>query len=266
MSLGNQWPGYMHTNLSVETCEQMLDEFYEAGGNFIDTANNYHDEQSEMIIGEWMEKRQNRDEIVLATKYTGPYLARNAKGGGVDPYGDHGLPINTAGNHKKSLKHSFERSLQKLRTTYVDILYLHWMAWDSSVEEVMRALDDLVRAGKVLYLGISDTPAWWVAEANRYAKDHALTPFAIYQGYWNLASRDMERDIVPMCRAHGMAIAAYGVLGQGAIKPKSELGQKGRGEHHTSEATTKISETLDDLAQEIGNCTVTDRELSSSGR
>lgn len=103
---------------------------------------------------------------------------------------------------------SVEASLKKLRTSYVDILYLHWWDFDTSVEEVMNGLHILVQQGKVLYLGISDTPAWIVSKANQYARDHGKTPFAIYQGMWNILERSFERDIIPMARAEGTAAAS----------------------------------------------------------
>lgn len=101
---------------------------------------------------------------------------------------------------------SVNASLKKLRTDYIDILYLHWWDWDTSVEEVMNALHNLVASGKVLYLGISDTPAWVVSKANQYARDHGKTPFVVYQGAWNVMERSFERDIIPMARSEGRYI------------------------------------------------------------
>jgi len=250
MSLGDQWTGMMGSAVGPEESEKLLDLFYESGGNFIDTANNYQHEQSEIIIGEWMEKRGNREEIVLATKYTTFPLDRVD-----DRYEDHGLAVNFGGNHKKSLRWSVERSLKKLRTDYIDLLYLHWWEYSTSIEEVMRSLDDLVRSGKVLYLGISDTPAWIVSECNRYAKEHGLTPFSVYQGNWSLALRDMERDIIPMCRAHGMAIAPYGVLGSGKFKTRHELEERANSLRANTKPTEKqmqMCDALEEVAKEVG--------------
>ena len=112
------------------------------------------------------------------------------------------------GNNSKSLNISIDASLKKLRTHYVDILYVHWWDYTTSVEEVMNSLHNLVVQGKVLYLGVSDTPAWIVSKANQYARDHALTPFSIYQGAWSILQRDFERDIIPMARAEGMCSSA----------------------------------------------------------
>ena len=103
----------------------------------------------------------------------------------------------------KSLHLSVEESLKNLRTSYIDILYVHWWDHVTSIEEVMNGLHNLVVQGKVLYLGISDTPAWVVSKANQYARDHGKTPFVIYQGLWNVMKRDFEREIIPMARAEG---------------------------------------------------------------
>ncbi|KAI9568597.1 NADP-dependent oxidoreductase domain-containing protein, partial [Boletus coccyginus] len=98
---------------------------------------------------------------------------------------------------------NLEESLKKLRTSYVDIFYVHWWDWETSIEEVMDGLHTLVQQGKVLYLGVSDTPAWIVSQANQYARDHGKTPFVIYQGLWNVTDRSVELEIVPMCKALG---------------------------------------------------------------
>ena len=111
------------------------------------------------------------------------------------------------GNNLKSLHNSVNASLKKLRTDYIDILYVHWWDYTTSVEEVVDALHNLVVQGKVLYLGISDTPAWLVAEANAYARLSHKTPFVIYQGKWSIIDRDFERDILPMCVSQGTSRA-----------------------------------------------------------
>lgn len=107
---------------------------------------------------------------------------------------------------------SVEASLKKLKTTYIDLLYLHWWDYSTPVEEVMNGLHKLVMQGKVLYLGVSDTPAWIVAKANAYARTHGKTPFVIYQGAWNVFSRDMEREIIPMAQSEGEK-SSHGVCG-----------------------------------------------------
>ncbi|ORY92761.1 NADP-dependent oxidoreductase domain-containing protein [Leucosporidium creatinivorum] len=216
MSIGGAWSEFMGT-MDKESSFKLLDAFVEAGGNFIDTANNYQDEESETFLGEWMTERKNRDRIVLATKFTTNYRA----------YADgKNESINNSGNHKKSLQLSLRDSLKKLQTDYVDILYLHWWDWTTSIEEVMHSLDILVKQGKVLYLGISDTPAWIVSAANTYARDHGLTPFVIYQGRWSLLDRSFERDIIPMARQFGLALAPWGAMAQGRLQSKKQLEER----------------------------------------
>ena len=139
-----------------------------------------------------MEQRGLREEIVLATKYTANY--RRGKGGQHSAF---------VGNSVKSMHNSVTASLKKLRTDYIDILYVHWWEYTTSVEEVMDGLHTLVLQGKVLYLGVSDTPAWIVGTANTYARLTGKTPFTIYQGKWSIMDRDFERDILPMAVAQG---------------------------------------------------------------
>jgi len=212
MSIGDKWGAVGMGQMDKESSFKLLDAFYNAGGNFIDTASNYQDETSEMFIGEWMEERGNRDQMVIATKYTTMY--KHAAD----------FPQKTAyvGNNMKNLHCSVEASLKKLRTSYIDILYLHWWDWTCGVEEVMNGLHHLVAQGKVLYLGISDTPAWIVSKANMYARLTGKTPFVIYQGAWSILQRDFERDIIPMARAEGMALAPWNVLASGKIRSDAE--------------------------------------------
>ncbi|EED78150.1 predicted protein [Postia placenta Mad-698-R] len=204
---------YNFGEMDKESSFKLLDAFYAAGGNFIDTANNYQDETSEKFIGEWMETRRVRDQMVVATKYTS-----NLKNW------DKSIPQQThyIGNNMKSLYLSVEASLKKLRTEYIDILYLHWWDWDCGVEEVMNGLHSLVTKRKVLYLGISDTPAYIVAKANMYARLTGKTPFVIYQGAWSILQRDFEREIIPMVRDEGMALAPWNVLAAGKIRSDAE--------------------------------------------
>lgn len=139
-----------------------------------------------------METRGLREQIVLATKYSGGYKR--------------GQPVQHSsliGNGSKSLHNTLANSLKKLRTDYVDILYVQWWDYTTSIEEVMDALHALVLQRKVLYLGVSDTPAWVVSYANAYARLAHKTPFVIYQGKWSIMDRDIERDIVPMCVHQG---------------------------------------------------------------
>ncbi|KAJ5536043.1 hypothetical protein N7513_009229 [Penicillium frequentans] len=242
MNFGDKWEARLG-KCDKETSFKILDTFYENGGNFIDTASNYQNGENEMWIGEWMEKRGVRDEIVLATKYTSPWRRHN----------ENELQANYVGNNAKSLKVSVEASLKKLKTDYIDLLYVHWWDFSTSIEEVMNSLNQLVTSGKVLYLGISDTPAWIVSKANQYARDHALRPFSVYQGQWNAARRDFEREIIPMCAAEGMGICPWGAIGGGAFKTaahREELekdGNPGR-QVEVRDIDIKVSEVLEKVA------------------
>ncbi|KAI9324686.1 NADP-dependent oxidoreductase domain-containing protein, partial [Zopfochytrium polystomum] len=202
-------------------------------------------EESEQWLGEWFESRKNRDQIVLATKYTTGY----PKHGGPEV-----IKINYQGNHSKSLRLSVEASLKKMKTDYIDLLYLHWWDFSTSIEEVMQSLHRFVLAGKVLYLGVSDTPAWIVSSANRYARDHGLTEFSVYQGRWSAADRDFERDILPMAAAEGMALVPWGVLGQGAFKSAAELakGDAARSMHAFTDTQRAVAGVLEKVATRKG--------------
>lgn len=248
LCLGTMNFGDFHKNLlgecDKETSFAILDHFFEQGGNFIDTANAYQAGQTETWLGEWMKTRQNRDQLVLATKYTGFYksLDQNLK-----------IKSNYGGNGAKSMKLSLEASLNKLQTDYVDILYVHWWDYTASIPEVMQSLNDLVVSGKVLYLGVSDSPAWIVSKANQYARDHGLRQFVVYQGQWNASMRDFEREIVPMCRDEGMGLCAYGALGQGRFQTEEaykerEKNNEGRKHVPPSERDRKVSKVLEDIA------------------
>ncbi|KAL4744074.1 NADP-dependent oxidoreductase domain-containing protein [Aspergillus similis] len=244
MNFGDAWKEFMG-ECNKEQSFALLDAFYEAGGNFVDTANNYQQEESEKWIGEWMKKRGNRDQMVIATKYTTGYRTSHRS---TEP-----LQSNFVGNSFKSMRVSVDNSLRKLQTDYIDIFYLHWWDFTTSVEEVMHGLNSLVTAGKVLYLGVSDTPAWVVVKANDYARAHGLKPFSVYQGKWNAAYRDMEREIIPMCRDQGMGIAPWAPLGGGKFKSAearktASTGGSTRGAE-MSESDIRISEALEKVAE-----------------
>ncbi|KAI0752669.1 Aldo/keto reductase [Daedaleopsis nitida] len=257
MSIGNKWEKFGMGAMNKETSFKLLDAFYKAGGNFIDTANNYQDETSEEFIGEWMEKRNIRNQMVIATKYTTNYKR------GSD---DIAQKVHYTGNNVKAMHISVEDSLKKLRTSYIDILYVHWWDWDTSVEEVMNGLHHLVASGKVLYLGISDTPAWIVAKANQYARLTGKTPFVIYQGAWSILQRDFERDIIPMARAEGLALAPWNVLAGGHIRTDEEeerrrqTGEKGRiisrPDWERTEDERKVCKALEEVAKQAGTTSI----------
>ncbi|USW49466.1 Putative NADP-dependent oxidoreductase domain-containing protein [Septoria linicola] len=219
MNFGDAWKDYLG-ECNKETAFQMLDFFYENGGNFIDTANNYQAEESETWIGEWMKSKGNRDEIIIATKFTTGYRTGS--------HATEKIQSNFQGNHSKSLRVSLNASLRKLQTEYIDLLYVHWWDFTTSVEELMNSLHAMVQSGKVLYLGISDTPAWLVVKCNDYARFHGLTQFSVYQGHWSCAFRDFERDILPMVEAEGMGLAPWGALGRGQLKTSEEYNDPSR--------------------------------------
>lgn len=146
---------------------------------------------------------------------------------------------------------SVEASLKKLKTSYIDILYLHWWDHTAPIEEVMRSLNTLADQGKILYLGVSDTPAWIVSKANQYARDHGLRQFVVYQGRWSASNRDFERDIIPMCEAENMGIAPWGALGGGNYKTEEQRRSgEGRKLWEAPEADIKVSEVLETIAKE----------------
>ncbi|KAK6829110.1 hypothetical protein RU639_003307 [Aspergillus parasiticus] len=244
MNFGTTWKDFMG-ECSKEQSFALLDAFYKLGGNFLDTANNYQQEESEIWIGEWMKERGNRDQMVIATKYTTGFRTSHRD---TEP-----IQSNFVGNSMKSMRVSVERSLKKLQTDYIDLLYVHWWDFTSSVEEVMHGLNNLVNSGKVLYLGVSDTPAWVVVKANEYARVHGLRPFSVYQGKWNAGFRDLEREIIPMCRDQGMAIAPWAPLGQGKFKSseaRSSDSEGGSGRaSNMSEHDIQVSDALEKVAK-----------------
>jgi aryl-alcohol dehydrogenase-like predicted oxidoreductase len=239
MSFGQDWP----FGADEATSRQVLDVYAEAGGNFLDTANKYHNGQTEEYLGRWMTGKRNR--MVVATKYS---LAM-----------DHTDP-NAAGNHRKNMVQSIEGSLRRLQTDHVDLLWVHAYDEDTPYEETMRALDDLVRAGKVHYIGISDTPAWVVSAAHVLAELRGWSPVVAIQAEYNLLARTPERDLLPMAQHFGMAVAAWAPLAGGVLTGKYTRGgdndslrkagnnQRGR----TSDQSLGIAATLDSIADELG--------------
>jgi aryl-alcohol dehydrogenase-like predicted oxidoreductase len=199
MTFGEEW-GW---GSSKDESRQVYDAFLEAGGNFIDTANVYTNGTSETLLGEFM--AGHRDRIVLATKYT------NAAPGN-DP--------NAAGNHRKSMMRAVEASLQRLKTDYIDLYWLH--IWDqiTPIEEITRAFDDLVRQGKILYAGVSDMPAWLVAMANTLAELRGWTSFVGLQIEYSLIERTPERELLPMAADLGIWVTAWSPLAGGMLTGK----------------------------------------------
>ncbi len=230
---------------------RMFDAFREAGGNFIDTANIYTNGTSEMFLGDFI--GSDREQVVLATKYTFATTPPNAH---------RPVDVNNAGNQRKNMLQAVEASLRRLKTDYLDLYWMH--GWDAltPVEEVMRAFDDLVRQGKVLYIGISDTPAWIVSQANTLAKLSGWTPFIALQIEYNLIERTPERDLLPMARAFDLGVAVWSPLGSGVLTGKYSQGgsTSGRAEPtrrdaspfvRVDEQTLAIAAAVQQVADEI---------------
>ena len=234
---------------SKEESRRIFDAFMEAGGNFIDTANYYTGGTSERFVGEFVSAERGR--FVIATKYT---LNMTPD----DP--------NAGGNHRKNMARSLEESLSRLRTDYVDLYWVH--AWDpmTPLEETMRALDDLVRAGKILYVGISDAPAWVVSRANILADLMGWSAFAGLQIPYSLIERTPERELLPMAQALDIAVTPWGTLGGGVLTGKYKAGkprpgdarygsQAAWGDLYLTERNMRIAEEVERVAKEIGRTT-----------
>jgi aryl-alcohol dehydrogenase-like predicted oxidoreductase len=199
MTFGDDW-GW---GAAKDEARKVYDAFREAGGNFIDTANMYTNGTSESFLGEFI--NGHRASVVVATKYSN-------SAAGTDP--------NAAGNHRKSMVQAVEASLKRLQTDYIDLYWVH--IWDqiTPFEEVMRGLDDLVRQGKVLYVGISDAPAWWIAQANTLARLRGWSPFVGLQIEYSLIERTVERELIPMARALNLGLTAWSPLAGGVLTGK----------------------------------------------
>jgi aryl-alcohol dehydrogenase-like predicted oxidoreductase len=235
MTFGTAW-GW---GADKQTCALQVDRFAEAGGNFIDTSVNYTDGESESILGELLEGR--RQQFVLATKYS------LTKPDSTDP--------NSGGNSRKNMRQSVERSLKRLKTDYIDLYYLHMWDYLTPVEEVMRGLDDLVRSGKVLYIAISDSPAWIVSQANMLAELRGWAPFVGLQIPYSLLDRDPEWALLPMAKHWQMAVLAWGILESGILTGKfmnkpDEPTRLDPDKLEIDERRQKIVETVHAIAQE----------------
>jgi len=245
MTFGDDW-GW---GASKDEARKVYDAFREAGGNFIDTANFYTNGTSESFLGEFM--KDHRQSVVLATKYT-------MSAPGTDP--------NAAGNQRKNMMQAVEASLKRLQTDYIDLYWVHMWDQMTPVEEVMRGLDDLVRAGKVLYTGISDAPAWWIAQANTLAHLRGWSPFVGLQIEYSLIERTVERELIPMAKALNIGVTAWsplagGVLtgkyhGHGASEESAEPGrmnnEMAKGFMPEGERTERIVAALKSVSDETG--------------
>jgi aryl-alcohol dehydrogenase-like predicted oxidoreductase len=238
MTFGEDW-GW---GADKEESRAVFQAFAEAGGNFLDTANIYTNGTSETLVGEFV--KGDREKWVIATKYS-----LNTRPG----------DVNACGNHRKNLFQAVEASLKRLGTDYIDLLWLH--IWDSltPIEEVMRAFDDLVRMGKVLYIGISDSPAWIVSQANTLATLRGWTPFIGLQIEYSLKERTPERELLPMAKALNIGVTAWSPLGGGVLTGKYNQPNPVDGRLSMTDQPfqildrdLKIAETVLEIAREIG--------------
>jgi aryl-alcohol dehydrogenase-like predicted oxidoreductase len=199
MTFGSDW-GW---GADEKESRRIFDTYVDRGGNFIDTANQYTNGTSERLIGEFAAEKRER--LVIATKYS----SSTREG---DP--------NSGGNHRKSMVHSVEESLRRLKTDYIDLLYLHIWDFTTPVEEILRGMDDLVRSGKVFYVGISDTPAWQVSRMQTIAELRGWAPLIALQIEYSLVERTVERELIPMALEMGLGVIPWSPLAGGVLSGK----------------------------------------------
>src|ERR1700753_1366000 len=191
---------------SVEESQRIIDRYIELGGNFIDTANFYTKSHSEKIIGDHVGRHSaKRDRLVIATKFSGNLYPGDPNGGG---------------SSRKSIIRALDSSLGRLQTDYIDLYWLHNWDMHTPIDETMAVLEDLVRAGKVRYIGVSDTPAWKIVEANMLARFRGWSPFIGLQIEYSLLQRTVEQELVPMALEHGLGITPWSPLKSGALSGK----------------------------------------------
>lgn len=238
MTFGSDW-GW---GAAPDEARRIFDSYVDHGGNFIDTANFYTNGSAERLLGEFAQDK--REQLVIATKYS-----LSMRPG--DP--------NAGGNQRKNMIRSVEASLERLGADYIDLLYLH--AWDDTtpIEEVMRAFDDLVRAGKVLYVGISDTPAWQVARMQTLADLRGWAPLIALQIQHSLIERTVERELIPMGRELGLGVVPWSPLGQGVL-----TGKYSRDDLKQVAATTSPSSSRRDVAAAHGMLTERNIEIAKT--
>jgi aryl-alcohol dehydrogenase-like predicted oxidoreductase len=227
---------------SVEESQRIIDRFIERGGNFIDTANFYTKSHSEKILGDHVGRHPSkRDRLVIATKFSGNLYPGDPNGGG---------------SGRKSIVAACEQSLRRLQTDFIDLYWLH--NWDvhTPIEETMSALADLVRSGKVRYIGVSDTPAWKIAEANVTAHFRGWPAFIGLQVEYSLLERSIEQELVPMARELGLGMTPWSPLKSGLLSGKytrASAGASGdRGAFlagHLNERTFTIVDALEGIAR-----------------
>jgi aryl-alcohol dehydrogenase-like predicted oxidoreductase len=214
---------------SVAESQQIIDRFVELGGNFIDTANFYTLSHSEQIIGDHIGRHPaRRDRLVIATKFSGNLYPGDPNGGG---------------SGRKAVINACENSLRRLQTDYIDLYWLHMWDPNTPIEETMAALDDLVRAGKVRYLGVSDTPAWKIAQANLLAGFRGWSAFIGLQIEYSLLERTVEQELVPMAGEFGLGITPWSPLKSGALSGKYTRRNDGQ---HKADRGALLDEVLNE--------------------
>ena len=232
---------------SVEESQRIIDRFIELGGNFLDTANFYTKSHSEKIIGDHLGRHSaRRDRLVIATKFSGNLYPGDPNGGG---------------SGRKSIIAQCENSLRRLQTDYIDLYWLH--NWDvhTPIEETMAALEDLVRAGEVRYLGVSDTPAWKIVEANVTARFRGWSAFIGLQIEYSLLERTVEQELVPMALELGLGITPWSPLKSGVLSGKYTRQNAGQvkadrgpfADSHLTERTYAIVDELNIIAKAHGS-------------
>ncbi|HKX39811.1 MAG TPA: aldo/keto reductase [Burkholderiaceae bacterium] len=244
MTFGTEWGWGSDKNAS----QRMFDTYLDSGGNFIDTADVYTNGTSERWVGEFVKARQARDRVVLASKYTFNLGDRNPNGGG---------------NGRKNLLRAVEGSLQRLGTDYLDLYYVH--AWDqlTPADEVMRTMDDLVRAGKVRHVGLSDVPAWYAARAQTLADWRGFEPVSALQLQYSLVERQIENEHVRLATELGMGITVWSPLASGVLSGRYRAGERPEGRlaamqgngnpafQHLTERNFAIVAALEQVASEL---------------
>jgi aryl-alcohol dehydrogenase-like predicted oxidoreductase len=239
LALGAMTFGMPGWGVEKDESRRVYDGYRETGGNFIDTANLYSGGRSETFLGEFL--AEDRERIVLATKYTGATRTRD---------------INASGNNRKNMMDSVHASLKRLNTDYIDLYWVHARDFTTPIEEVMRGLDDLVRQGKILYAGISDTPAWEVSRANTLAQLRGWTPFVGLQIKYSLLDRAVERELLPMARALDLAVTPWDTLGSGILTGKynRDAGTEGRAtlRNRINDRDLAIAAEVMQVAEKIG--------------
>jgi len=195
-----------------EESRRIFDGYLEAGGNFLDTSDTYQFGESEALLGEFI--KPNRDDLIVASKYSM----------GASPNGS----LSVTGNNRKAMVRSLEHSLKRLQTDRLDLYWVHVPDGMTPIDEIMRGFDDLVRAGKILYAGLSDFPAWRVARAATVADLRGWAPLAGLQIEYSLVQRTPERELLPMAAAFGLGTVAWSPLGGGVLTGKYRRGESGR--------------------------------------